>query len=276
LIDVVFFMFLGFLCGATAYTGYSYFWRRRQGAEFRWVDLLALLVSLGVDFVFSPLLNVPGAVPAVLRGLGSGYVLLSSFGFALAVNFFVVKPLEYLDRVPQVAVGRGHTRFGGFVRRRMADLRELPNPVSKKFKRFWIVAVILASIVPLGFVYAALQYTVTISTEGTIISREFSFYTDAACTSKTERLNWGELEPGGQVTRTLYMKSTLKEPVVASLAVGNFNPAAGEAYLALTWNYSGVPVGSGQVVPVVFTLSVASTVTGITAFSFDISVTATG
>jgi hypothetical protein len=70
------------------------------------------------------------------------------------------------------------------------------------------------------------------------------------------------------------MKSTSSVSVTVSLAVGNFVPASGGGYLACTWNYNGASISPGKLVPVVFTLSVANTVTGITAFSFDISVTA--
>jgi hypothetical protein len=236
-----------------------------------------LLLSLGVDFVFSPLLNVPDAVPLVLRGLGSGYVFLSSLGFAVLTNFLFLKPLEYLDRLPKIEAGRGHTGVRGFVQRRMVDLSKVPHPVSRHSKRLWLAIAVLLLLIPVGFVYAAMQYTVTISSHGTIKSFEFNFYSDSTCTKQVSDIDWGQLEPGQQVTRTLYMKSTISNvPVTASLAVGNFNPAAGSAYLALTWDYSGAALSPGAVVPVVFTLSVASTITGISAFSFDISVTASG
>jgi hypothetical protein len=56
--------------------------------------------------------------------------------------------------------------------------------------------------------------------------------------------------------------------------VGNFNPASGSTYLACTWNCNG-SLSPGQVVPVVFTLVVSNTITGISAFSFDVSVVGT-
>ncbi len=56
------------------------------------------------------------------------------------------------------------------------------------------------------------------------------------------------------------------------MAVGNFSPASGGSYLACTWNYGGGVLNPGQLVAVTFTLSVASTITGITSFSFDIGV----
>ena len=138
--------------------------------------------------------------------------------------------------------------------------------------RYKLIAALLISIIPVGFVYAALQYSVTISTHGIIISREFNFYSDSACASKVSSIDWGTLEPGQQVNRTLYMKSSLASDVSASLAVRNFEPAVGSSYLVLAWDYLGAPIASGQVLLVTFTLRVASTVTGISLFSFDIEV----
>jgi len=211
-----------------------------------------------------------------LRGLGIGYVFLSSFAFAVMINFLVAMPLSYFSEGATVMAGRGRTGSAGFVQRRTADISHLQKPVTRKFKRLWLVIVVLAAVLPAGFVYASLQYQASISTHGNIVSVGVVFYSDPACSSETSMLDWGTLEPGQKIDVTLYMKSTSNVPVTASMSVGNFVPASGGTYLACTWNYGGASVSPGQILPVVFTLSVATTVTGITAFSFDISVTTTG
>jgi hypothetical protein len=237
-----------------------------------------MLLSLVIDVAASPLLNVPGAVPLVLRGLGSGYVLLSSFTFSVMVNFFVAKPLVYFSTYFSKAsfmVGRGRTVTRGFWQRRAADVSQLRQPVKWKFRRLWLVVIALAIILPTSFVFASLQYQATISTHGNIKAVGVQFYSDSAGLTATSQINWGTLEPGQTVNVTLYMKSTSNVPVTVSMAVGNFVPASGSGYLACTWNYNGAVISPGQqLVPVVFTLVVATTVTGITSFSFDISVTA--
>jgi hypothetical protein len=277
LIDVMFFVFVGFILGAASYTAYGYVWQRRRG--FSWLSLTSMLVSLVVDVAVSPLLNVPGAVPLVLRGLGSGYVLLSSFAFGVMVNFFVAKPLVYFSTYFSKAsfmVGRGRTVSSGFWQRRAADVSQLRQPVKWKFRRLWLVVIALAILLPASFVFASLQYQATISTHGNIKAVGVQFYSDSAGLTATSQINWGTLEPGQTVNVTLYMKNTSNVPVTASMAVGNFVPASGSGYLACTWNYNGATISLGQLVPVTFTLVVATTVTGITAFSFDISVVGAG
>jgi hypothetical protein len=276
MIDVMFFVFVGLILGAASYTAYGYVWQQRQRRGFSWLSLISMLVSLVVDVAASPLLNVPGAVPLVLRGLGSGYVLLSSFAFGVMVNFFVAKPLVYFSTYFSKAsfmVGRGRTVSSGFWQRRAADVSQLRKPVTRKFRQLWLVVIALAIILPASFVFASLQYQATINTHGNIMAIGVAFYSDSAGLSATSQINWGMLEPGQTVNVALYMKSTSNVPVSVSMAVGNFVPASGSGYLACTWNYSGT-INPGQLVPVTFTLVVATTVTGITSFSFDISVTA--
>jgi hypothetical protein len=221
------------------------------------------------------LLNLPGAVPLVLRGLGSGYVFLSSFAFSLMVNFFVAKPLAYFGYKTSFMVGRGRTAVGGFWKRRAVNVgNQLQKPVSWKLKRLWLVVFALVIFLPASFSLASLQYQATISTHGNIKAVGVAFYSDSLGAIASSQINWGTLEPGQTVNVTLFMKSTSNVPVFVSMAVGNFNPPSGSTYLACTWNYSGT-LNPGQLVPVVFTLTVANTITGITAFSFDISVVGT-
>ena len=270
----MFLVFAGFILGAASYTAYSYVWQRRCRAEFRWLNLASMLLALVIDVATSPLLNIPGAVPLVLHGLGSGYVLLSSFAFSVMVNFFVAKPLAYFSHKSAFMVGRGRTTAKGFWQRKAANVSYLQKPVTWKFRRLWLVVIALAIFLPASFSLASLQYQATISTHGNIKAVGVAFYSDAAGVSATSQINWGTLEPGQTVNVTLYMKSTSNVAVSCSMAVGNFNPASGSTYLACTWNYSGT-LSPGQLVPVVFTLVVANTITGITAFSFDVSVVGT-
>jgi hypothetical protein len=150
------------------------------------------------------------------------------------------------------------------------------KPVTRKFRRLWLVVVVLAVLVPCGFVATALQFQASVNTSGNIKAVGISVYSDSLGTVVAMKVDWGMVAPGQTVTATLYLKSTSNVPVSVSFAVGNFVPASGQTYLACTWNYSGGVLNPGVLVPVTFTLTVASTVTGITAFSFDIGVVGSG
>jgi len=195
------------------------------------------------------------------------------------VNFFVAKPLVYFSTYFSKAsfmVGRGRTATRGFWQRRAADVSQLRQPVKWKFRRLWLVVIVLAIILPVSFVFASLQYQATISTKGNIKAVGVQFYVDSAGSIATSQIDWGLLDPGQTVTVTLYCKSTSNVPVTLSMAVGNFNPASGISYLACIWSYNGTTLSPNQIIPIRFTLQVASTITGITAFSFDIGVISMG
>jgi hypothetical protein len=267
-------VFIGFLLGAASYMAYSYGWRKSK--RFSWLHLASMLLSVLIDVAASPLLSIPGAVPLVLLGLSPGYILLSSFAFGVMVNFLIALPLDYYAEKAAFAVGRGTTATRGFWGRRTADLSKLQQPVKRKFRRLWFVIIAFVVLVPVLFAFASLQYQATISTKGNIKAVGVQFYVDSAGGTPTSQIDWGMLSPGQTVSMTLYCKSTSNVPMTLSMAVGNFNPPSGSSYLACTWNYNGSTLSPGQIIPIVFTLQVASTITGITAFSFDIGVISTG
>jgi hypothetical protein len=278
-LDVMLFVLLGFISGALSYTTYSYVWRLRRGERFSWLQLASMLLSVLIDVAVSPLLTVPGAVPLVLRGLSPAYVLLSSFTFGIMANFLVALPLNYYIAKAESAVRRvmrGSTATLGFWGRRTADVSRLQQPVTRKFRRLWLIVIAIVILIPASFVFASLQYQATISTTGNIKAVGVAFYVDSAGSTAISTINWGILSPGQNVNVTLYCKSTSNVPVTLSMAVGNFNPASGGTYLACTWNYNGSTLSVGAMIPIVFTLQVASTITGISTFSFDIGVISTG
>jgi hypothetical protein len=61
-----------------------------------------------------------------------------------------------------------------------------------------------------------------------------------------------------------------------SKAEQNWNPTTASSYMTLSWNYAGQTLSVNQVLQVKLTLDVSSTVSGITNFSFDLTITATG
>jgi hypothetical protein len=276
MIDLMLFVGVGFVLGAACFTAYNFLFQRAK-AGFSWVSLLSLFLSLLIDVSASPLLRVTGSPALVLFGLGSGYVLLSSFAFGCMVNFFVSKPLAYFTGKSAFMSGRGRTGgSAGFWQRRAADVNQLKQPVTRRFRKLWLVLVVLAIMVPASFAVASIQFNASIGTKGNIKAVGISVYSDPIGTVTASNVDWGMVEPGQKVNTTLYLKNTSNVPVSVNLAVGNFNPASGQTYLACTWSYSGGVLNPGVVLPVTFTLTVASTITGIAAFSFDIGIVGTG
>jgi hypothetical protein len=126
--------------------------------------------------------------------------------------------------------------------------------------------------------FPATQTTQTLSSTGSIqiqTSADIGVYSDPACNNPKTSLPWGTLQPGGSQTQDCYIKNEGNTALTLSLQTTGWNPAAAENYLDLSWDYNGNPIGADAVIHVTFTLSVDAGITGITSFSFDITIVGT-
>lgn len=106
-------------------------------------------------------------------------------------------------------------------------------------------------------------------------SVQLGVYSDSGCTTALSSVSWGTLDPGATATATIYLKNEGNVPVTLSISASNWNPASASSYFTLTWNRAGYVLAVGASVQAVLSLAVSSSITGITTFSFDITITAT-
>jgi uncharacterized repeat protein (TIGR01451 family) len=121
----------------------------------------------------------------------------------------------------------------------------------------------------------ALVATRTISNSGSVTAVGVGVYSDSACTTALSTISWGTLNPGDVKTYRIYVKNEGTVSVTLNMTIGNWNPSSASSYITLTWNQEKVVLPAGQVVTAVLTLSVSSSVSGVTSFSFDITITGT-
>lgn len=156
------------------------------------------------------------------------------------------------------------------------------NMESLRSKSNFIVAVSLAFIfgtLLIGVFETTLslvQNSNTVSSVGTIKGIGVGLYSEYACTNKVTSINWGVLEPGSNKTITIYVRNEGNAAATLSQATQNWNPTAASSYLTLRWNYAGQTISVNQILQVKLTLTLSSTVTGITNFGFDTVITSTG
>ena len=127
-----------------------------------------------------------------------------------------------------------------------------------------------------GTVLSVRSTSRTIPNGGSVKGIGVGIYWDSACTNRTSSINWEFLDPGSNKTVTLYIRNEGNAVVTLSKAEQNWNPSAASSYMTLSWNYAGQTLSVNQVFQVKLTLIVSSTVSGITNFSFDLTVSATG
>jgi uncharacterized repeat protein (TIGR01451 family) len=121
----------------------------------------------------------------------------------------------------------------------------------------------------------ALVATRTISNSGSVTAVGVGLYSDIGCTTALSAISWGTLNPGDVKNYTIYVRNEGTVPVKLNMTVSNWNPSSASSYITLTWNQEKSTLTAGQVVPAVLTLSVSSSVSGVTSFSFDITITGT-
>lgn len=100
-------------------------------------------------------------------------------------------------------------------------------------------------------------------------------YSDSACATALSTISWGNLNTGYAETYTMYVKNQGNVPVTLNMAAGNWNPSSASRYITLTWNKKNYVLPAGQVVQAVLTLTVSSKVSGVTSFSFSLTITGT-
>jgi len=127
-----------------------------------------------------------------------------------------------------------------------------------------------------GAVSSLVQTNRTISNVGLVKGIGVGIYWDATGTNRTSSINWGLLEPGSNKTVTVYVRNEGNAAATLSKATENWNPSTASSYMTLNWNYAGQTLSVNQVLQIKLTLVVSSTISGITNFSFDITITATG
>ena len=127
-----------------------------------------------------------------------------------------------------------------------------------------------------GSTLSLVQTSRTVSSAGSVKGIGVGIYWDYACTDRTSSINWGLLDPGSNKTVTVYVRNEGNAVTTLSKATQNWNPSTTSSYMIMNWNYAGQTLSMNQVLQIKLTLIVSPTISGITSFSFDITITATG
>ena len=148
----------------------------------------------------------------------------------------------------------------------------------KKLTAYTITMVAIASTVLMLTAYAAINVTANINSSGTITaSPNIALFSDSACSIPITTIDWGALSAGGTVTQTIYVKNIQgTAPLTLGMTTNNWVPTTANGPLSLTWNRQGTVLSPGQSTQATITLTASPSTSGITSFSVQITITATG
>jgi hypothetical protein len=145
--------------------------------------------------------------------------------------------------------------------------------------KYLVVILTIAACVLVGTTFAAITVNQNLASSGTIqTGPNIGVYSNSACTLAMTSLNWGTIQAGSSATVTLYIEDTGGSQMAPSITVSNWNPSTASNYITIAWTTlpSEIQPGISGAIAVTLTLTVSSTITGITSFTNSITVSGTG
>lgn len=149
----------------------------------------------------------------------------------------------------------------------LAKIKTLVIPASL------LVALIIAmSLTTVGLV----NVSSNLHSVGSILTTAgISVYSDFACTKPLTSLDWGTLVAGGSTTNTVYIKNVGATTLTLSMQPTNWNPTNANGPLTVTWDKNSAALPPGQSDTAVLRLAVSPSITGISTFSVDVTISGT-
>jgi hypothetical protein len=104
-------------------------------------------------------------------------------------------------------------------------------------------------------------------------SAGLAVYSNSACTTSLSSINWGTLTAGGTTTQTIYVKNTSSGlSLTLNMTTSSWSPASANGPIAIKWNQQSTVLQPGASVAAVLTLTVSSSISGVTSFSVNINI----
>jgi len=136
-----------------------------------------------------------------------------------------------------------------------------------------LTVICMLTVVVLGAIIVNFGFIIAVVHAGSVEGLGVGIYWDQACTNKTVTLDWGHVAAGSSDSLTVYVKNEGNSAVSLWLSTSNWTPATSSSHISLNWNYSGQILNTDNIIPLKLTLTVDPTITGITNFTFDITIT---
>jgi hypothetical protein len=135
---------------------------------------------------------------------------------------------------------------------------------------------VVAAIAVAAIVTAVLTANLTIPNSGNVKTVGVKVYWDAAFTNTTSSISWGDLGPGDSRSFTVYVVNTGSTSEVLNMTTSNWSSSTAQSKIHVTWNREGYTLAQGGSISTTLTLSVDSSISSVTGFTFDMTITGTG
>jgi hypothetical protein len=109
----------------------------------------------------------------------------------------------------------------------------------------------------------------------TVTTVNLGIYSDSTCKHAITTITFSNINPGGTVKQTIYIKNTGNVPETLTMTTNNWNPSNANIYLTYTWNRQNTILNAGATIQATLTLTTAANTASLTNFSFDVTLTGT-
>jgi len=141
-----------------------------------------------------------------------------------------------------------------------------------KHRYIAIILVCLLSVIVFIPIVAQYLDRVNIQTTGQIESIGLKVYGDSNLTNELTEINWGVRNPGSVMPVTMYIYNDGTEPIHCTIETSEWIPTNADEVMSITWNYDGTIIMPQGVEQVIVSLVVSPLISGITNFSFVITI----
>lgn len=132
--------------------------------------------------------------------------------------------------------------------------------------------ILLLSIIPAISVEVAL-WQARIESSGSVATFGVDATWDEEGTNPVEEVNWGEIEPGENISKSFYVLNNRTSTITLNLTTSDWIPPEAQDYITLEWDAESTSLGPSLSIYVTLTLRVDPNIEGITTFSFQIVIT---
>lgn len=139
--------------------------------------------------------------------------------------------------------------------------------------------ILVGTVITLLIVAGILYYSVTINSSGSIFIKTVNcaVYYDSQGKQPITAIDWGQQPPDSAINQTIYIKNTSNVAVNFTVTTTTWNPSNANQYITLDSDLKGqINIAPNSIVPCVLTERISADITGITNYSYTITVTAAG
>ncbi len=133
-----------------------------------------------------------------------------------------------------------------------------------------VAAIILITLIS----FPSISLVVNAKSNNSIKTVNIDVYSDSKCTQQLTSLNFGNIDSGVTLTKTIYIKNTGNSPMSLSMTTIDWTPIVAELSIDFSWNRNNYVLPGGKSVSAEVTLIVAPNTEGFT--DFDLTLTFTG